>query len=299
MKRLRTVIVQDEAQAASAAPTYNLPLNPLSHLIFSFKFLNKVTEAFLPEILAKISKINIARVGQTQLDINMADLWALNCLLFGYEPILTNKVATDNATRILSVILPFGRKLFNPDECFPATPFGENKLTITTTATETTMDGVIFQIESEELLDATPAQFLKVTTLSKTPAAAGEMDVDLPIGNDLAGLLLWGTTIPTGIVWTATMDWVKLLRDNVEDNIAKANWECIHGDLLQKIGYLGDHGAAYGADLLSLYGLLDFDPARDDKFLFPTAGSSSIKLRVNAGDTNPFRVLPLELVKVA
>jgi hypothetical protein len=298
MKQRRTVIVQDEAQAAGAAPVYDLPINPLSHLIFSFKFLNKAAEVLLPEILAKISKINVSRAGQTVVDINLADLYAQNCLMFGKEPILTNKVATDNATRILTFIVPFGRRLFNPEECMPATQFGDFKLAVTTTSTETTMDGVIFQIEAVELIGAAPKKYMKLSTLSKTPAAAGEMDVDLPIGSELVQLLLWATTVPTGTAWTATMDWVKMLRDNVEDSIAKANWESLHGDLLQKIGYLGDHGAAYGADLLTLYGLVDFDPAEDGSILFQTAGASSIKLRVNAGDTNAFRVIPAELVKV-
>jgi hypothetical protein len=297
MKQRRTVVVQDEAQAAGAAPTYDLPINPLSHLILSFKFLNKAAEVGLAEVLAKISKINISRGGQTQLDINLADLWAKNCVMFGHEPIFTNKVATDNATRILTVIFPFGRRLFDPNECMPATPYGDFKLTITTTSTETTMDGVIFQIEAVELIGASPKQFLKMTTLSKTPAATGEMDVDIPIGNQLIEFLMWATTVPTGTAWTATMDWVKLLKDNIEEQIAKANWECLHGDLLQKVGYLGDHGAAYGADLLSLYGLLDFDPAGDSNLLIPTAGASSLKLRVNAGDTNPFRVVVSELAK--
>jgi len=297
VRQRRTVIVQDEAQAAAAAPIYDLPINPLSHLIFSFKFLNKGAEVGLAEVLAKISKINISRGGQTSMDINLADLWAKNCIMFGREPIFTNKVATDNATRILTIILPFGRRLFDGNECMPATPYGDFKLTITTTATETTMDGVIFQIEAVELLGVTPKQFLKMTTLSKTPAATGEMDVDIPIGNQLVDLLFWATTVPTGIVWTATMDWVKLLKDNIEEQIAKANWECLHGDLLQKVGYLGDHGAAYGADLLSLYALLDFDPVGDSGLLIPTSGASGMKLRVNAGDTNPFRVIVSELAK--
>lgn len=297
MKQRRTVVVEDQAQAAGAAPTFNLPINPLSHLIFSFKFLNKAAEVLLPEILAKISKINIARGGQTSMDINLADLWAMNCIIFGHEPILTNKVATDNATRILTVILPFGRRLFDPNECMPATPYGDFKLTITTTATETTMDGVIFNIEAVELIGASPRQFLKMTTLSKTPAATGEMDVDIPIGNEIVNLLLWATTVPTGTAWTATFDWVKLLRDNVEEQIAKTFWENLHGDLLKKIGYVGDHGAAYGADLLSLYGLVDFDPVGDSGLLIPTAGAADMTLRVNAGDVNPLRVIVSELVK--
>lgn len=297
MKQRRTVVVADKAQAAGASPTFDLPINPLSHLIFSFKFLNKAAEVLLPEVLAKISKINIARGGQTSLDMNLADLWAKNCLMFGREPILTNKSATDNATRILTVILPFGRRLFDPNECMPATPYGDFKLTITTTATETTMDGVIFLIEAVELIGASPRQFLKMTTLSKPSPVVGEMDVDIPIGNDLVDLLLWATTVPTTTAWTATMEWVKLLRDNVEEQIAKAFWESLHGDLLQKIGYVGDHGAAFGADLLSLYGLLDFDPVGDSGLLVSTAGAADMKLRVNAGDTNPFRVIVSELVK--
>lgn len=297
MKQRRTVIVEDKAQAAGAAPTYDLPINPLSHLIFSFKCLNKAAEVLLPEYLAKISKINIARGGQTSMDINLADLWAKNCIMFGHEPILTNKVATDNATRILTVILPFGRKLFDPGECMPATPYGDFKLTITTIATETTMDGVIFLIEAVELIGATPRQFLKMTTLSKTPSASGEMDIDVPIGNELVDFLFWATTVPTGTAWTATMEWVKLLRDNVEEQISKAFWENLHGDLLQKIGYVGDHGAAFGASQLSLYGLLDFDPTGDSSLLVPTAGAADMKLRVNAGDNNPLRVIVSELVK--
>lgn len=297
MKQRRTIVVSDKVQAAGAAPSFDLPINPLSHLIFSFKFLNKAAEVMLPEVLAKISKINIARGGQTSMDMNLADLWAKNVLMFGHEPIFTNKVATDNATRILTLILPFGRTLFDPKECMPATPYGDFKLTITTTATETTMDGVIFLIEAVELIGASPTQFLKMTTLSKTPPATGEMDVDIPIGNPLVDLLFWATTVPTSTAWTATMEWVKLLRDNIEEQIAKASWEGMHGDLLQKIGYLGDHGAAYGADLLSLYGLLDFDPVGDSGLLIPTAGAADMKLRVNAGDTNPFRVIVSELAK--
>lgn len=298
MKQRRTVIVEDKAQAAGAAPTFDLPINPLSHLIFSFKFLNKAAEVLLPEVLAKISKINIARAGVSSMDINLADLWAKNCQMFGHEPILTNKIVTDNATRILTVVLPFGRKLFDPNECMPATPYGDFKLTITTTATETTMDGVIFLIEAVELIGASPRQFLKMTTISKTPGATGEMDIDIPIGNELVDFLFWATTVPTAIAWTATMEWVKLLRDNVEEQISKAFWENLHGDLLNKIGYIGDHGAAYGADLLSLYGLLDFDPTGDGSLLMPTAGAADMKLRVNAGDQNPLRVIVSELAKV-
>lgn len=298
MKQLRSVLVPDEAITAGAVSTYDLPINPLSHIIFTLKCLNVTDEATLTEILARVDKVAITRLGQTAFDISFDDLFALDCILFGKMPILANRVATDNATRYLTLILPFGRELYNPDECYPKTSKGEFKMQVTLDSTETACDGVIYQVETVELPGASPKQHLKVTTISDTPAATGEMDVDLPIGNDLAGLMIWGTTVPTGTAWTCTIDWIKLLLDNVENEIAKAFWESLHGSLLDRVGYIGDFGAAFGNDLIHKFGLLDFDPRGDSKFLVPTKGLSSCKVRVNAGDTNPLRILPIELVKV-
>ncbi len=42
----------------------------------------------------------------------------------------------------------------------------------------------------------------------------------------------------------------------------------------------------------------DFDPLWDDEYLLNTVGASDIVARINAGDTNAIRVLPLELVGV-
>ena len=41
----------------------------------------------------------------------------------------------------------------------------------------------------------------------------------------------------------------------------------------------------------------DFDPNKDDSLLIKTVGLSALQLRINAGDTNALRVLPVELVK--
>lgn len=297
MRQLRSVLVADEAITADTVNTYDLPVNPLSHIIFTIKCLNVTDEATLAEILARISKITVSRLGQTQLDISGADLFAMNLVYFGHAPILANRIATDNATRYLTMILPFGRWLFNPSECYPKSSAGEVKLQITVSATETACDGVIFLIETVELIGASPSAWRKVTTLTKTPAATGEMDVDLPIGNDLAGILLFSTTVPATTAWTTTVDWVKLLRDNVEEQISKAYWESMHGDLLNRCGYHGDYSAAFGNDIIHKYALLDFDPLQDGSFLVKTSGSASMKLRVNAGDTNILRVLPYEIVK--
>lgn len=298
MKQIRSVLVPDESISAGAVSTYDLPVNALSHIIFTLKCLNVTDEATLAEILARIDKISITRLGQTQLDLSFADLWALNVVMFRGFPLLANRVATDNAVRHISLIIPFGRRLFDPTECHPKTTKGEFKMQITLDSTETACDGVIYQVETVELPGAAPKRYLKATTISDTPAATGEMDIELPRGNQLVNLLLWATTIPTTTAWTATIDWIKLLVDNVEAEYAKSFWESLHNDLQRRVN-VGDYiAAAAGADALANYSLMEFDPKGDDSFLVETKGLSSLKVRINAGDTNALRVIPIELVTV-
>lgn len=298
MDQLKTVLVDDESISASDVKTYDLPINPLSALVLTLKFLNATDEATLAEVLARLTKITISRMGQTVYDISGEDLYALNCVLFGKEPLLTNIVATDNATRTITLILPFGRKMYDPEECHPATRKGEFKLQITFSATETACDGLILLVETIELLGATPRKYMKVTTLSDSASAAGEEDLDLPIGNVLAKILLFSTTVHTGTAWTTTIDWIKLMRNNVEHQISKTKWEALHGELVRITGYVGDHGAAFGDDKIHKYGILEFSPNGDDRLLVDTKGASSMKLRLYAGDTNAYRAMPIELVSV-
>jgi hypothetical protein len=295
MQIIRSVLLQDEAQTAGTVKTLDLPVNPLSHIVFTFKCLNVTDEATLAEILARITKVEVLYKGAALLSLSGADLFALNCVLFGKVPILTNRVATDDATRAITMYIPLGRSIYNPAECFKATKKGELQLQITLSSTETACDGVIYQIETVELLGATPDKYMKVTTLSKTPAATGDVDFDLAIGNKLAGLLVFSTTVPTSTSWTTSADKLKFLIDNVEFMIASMNWESLHGNLLSRLGYFGGIGAAAGDDIVVKYGLIDFMPNGGDDFLVETSGKSSVRLRVTAGDTNIIRVLPIEL----
>jgi len=88
------------------------------------------------------------------------------------------------------------------------------------------------------------------------------------------------------------------LIDNEEVNYGKTNWESLHGNIFYRVGYLGDRSAAAGADELVNYGYMDFDPTWNDQFVVDTKGKSSVKIRYVAGDVQPIRVLPVELVAV-
>lgn len=298
MDRRRSMLVTDLTIAASDVKTFDLPVNPLGHIWLTLKGLNVTDECTLAEFLARLSKITVSIAGQSIYNLSGADLFAWNCIHQGREPIFANRIVTDNATRYLTMLIPFGRKLFDAAECHPATRKGEFQLKLEFSATETAVDGLILSVGTVELLDASPTRCLKLTTLTATPAATGDFDLELPIGNPLAGVLLWGTTVVTTTAWTNTIESLRLLIDNVEDQFAKALQEDLHGDLLTRCGYLGDRGAAAGDDQIVKYIYLDFSPDWKDDYLVETAGRSSVKLRIVAGDTNPLRVLPVELMSV-
>lgn len=295
MRFIHSAIAKDEAIAASTVTTYELPVNPISHLIFTIKGLQVTDQATRQDLLDRISKIEVLYQGAAVVSLDAQRLYALNMLLLHDQPFWANQIATDNATRWLSLIIPFGRKTFLPDECFHATHRGELLLQITTDADETEIDGLIFQIEAVELPEARPTHHLKYTTLLKTPTAVGEHDVDLPINNDYVSILLWGTTKPTGIVWTSSIDWVKLLANNEEYDYSISYWESLRGDMINRIGHRQAYDLVIDNDVIAHHAYMDFDPREDKNFLLETRGLSDLTLRINADVADAIRVLPVEL----
>jgi hypothetical protein len=296
MRFLRSVIVQDVTPAADGTLSYDLPVNPVSHLIFTIKCLNVTDEATIAQILALVTNVEVLHRGTSIVQMSAADLYALNFALLGNAPLALNMIATDNATRALSLIIPLARKLFDPTEGFPDSKAGELQLQATVDIATSDADGLILQVEAVEMLDAHPSRYLKSTTLTKTPAATGDCDLDLPIAHTLAGVILYSTTIPATTAWTTTIDRVKLLADNTERYYSNTNWESLHSDLINRCGDRPGHTTARGDDSIAHYALIDFCPGNRDDYLFDTKPLSALKLRITAGDTNVLRAIPLELV---
>jgi hypothetical protein len=239
-------------------------------------------------------------------------------MLLGYVPWINNRYGDDDDYTFFTFLIPLGRKLYSPMECFPKSTRGELLLQITYASSFTDIDGVSAQIETVELPEASPERFLRVTTLSVTPTAAGELDVELPIGNILAGVLFFGTTVPLADANTQTLTYGQLLIDNVRHYFSHTNFECwrqlaglryrpltAHGYHIHQLDgaayaqYMDTSVVKYRNDRSIQHLLWDFDPTRDDTFLLDTKGASDIVARLYAGDTNALRVLPCELVASA
>lgn len=317
MEFIHSVLAQNETVTAGTVITYDLPVNPLSFLLVTLRFQQNKADLQMDwdKVDAMIEKLEVLYKGSAIFSANGSDIEALDAMLMGYVPWIGNRYGDDDEYTFFTFLVPLGRRLYDPRECFPRSVRGELLLQITYESAFVEIDGVSAQIETIELPEAAPERFLRVTTLSVTPTAAGEMDVELPIGNTLAGVLFFGTTVPLADANVQTLTYSQLLIDNVRRYFSHTNFECwrqlsalrykppiAHGYHIHQLDgatyaqYMDTSVVKYRNDRSIQHLWWDFDPMRDGLYLLNTRGASDIVARVYAGDTSALRVLPCELV---
>jgi len=298
MEFIRSSLLKDYT-TATEVKKIDLPVNPLSHLIISMDGYNVTDEATLAEIIAFINKVTVTHLGKTVIDVQSEDLYAINTYLFRQKPILTAKIATDNQARCLSLIVPFGRKIFDPAECYPATRKGELTLSLDTTVPSASLDNSTLNIEAVELVGASPRQHLKLSELVvAAPGATGDNNIELPIGNKIIAVQIRMTTFPGASSHTYGVDMAKILVDNKEFGYSAARAHCLVGDNLFRINNQPGDIAAQGAIIPPNIVWLDYDPLGDGNFLLETAGKSSVKIRMTMGVNEATTLVVVELVAV-
>jgi len=316
---IHSVLAQNEAVTANTQISYDLPVNPLSFILFTLKFTQDKANVQLDwdNVDAMVSRFEVLFQGQAIIRMNGSDAEALGNMLYGYEPWITNRYGDDNDYNFFTFLIPMTRFLYSPKEAFPRSTRGQLILQVTYAASFTDIDNVYAQIETVELPDASPEKFLKCTTLSITPTAAGEMDVELPIGNELAAVLFFGTTVPLADANTQTLTYGQMLANNANKYFTQTNFECwrqlaalrhkppiAHGYHIHQLDedayaqYMDTSVVKYRNDRSIQHLMWDFDPTRDGEYLFNTEGLSQLIARIYAGDTNAIRILPVELIKV-
>jgi len=314
---IRSVVAQEETITASAVATYDLPVNPLSFIQYVLRWQDGAavgnTADPIADALSFISKLEVLFRGQAIMSMSAADLWFMMTAITGWRPSIMNLVDAATERHYLSMIIPFSRIPYDPMQAFPASRRGELQLQVTSTAAVGTVDTPAHIIETVELVDAMPNSFLKCTTISKTPSAAGEHDVDLPIGNQILGAGLFATQVPTGVVTSRDIGEIRLLIDNIEQKYAKSNWEAFQQEQPMRRGLdfmtnRHTHAQAANTDVVTgmqllgiigaaRYAWLEFDPLWDGKYALQTRGRSRVNFRINAETTfTAIRVMPVELI---
>lgn len=314
---IHSVVAQDVPVVAGTVVPYDLPVNPLSHILITLRYNRTAAAAAALPLFANtlnmISKIEVLYKGSAIYSMSGYDCVAAGIYVAGFESWGVNYggIATEECS--FTFCVPLGRVLYNPRECFPRSTRGELILQITYAAAFTDITDVEEQIETVELPDATPDRFLRMTTLSATLVAAGENDIDLPIGNLITDLVLYGGEIPEGVAHLATLGYLQVLVDNVRRFYSHTNYETHHnmaGRMRPAPGYWGGHThytttttisneVMPDDHILACYSHLPFDVLKDGQYALQTAGKSDVTLRigVDAGVAGlAVRVIPCELV---
>src|SRR3990170_258932 len=315
----QSILAANQAVAADGVQVFDLPVGPLSGLLIHLNPLQEsgtiTTHRFLEALFSAIDNINVTFRGSSVIALNGVDAAVLALLWHRFTIWQSNAVETNNERR--SVVLPimFGRSAFHVKECFPATKKGELQMSITWDIADTGFDGLRFSIETIELPGATPDFVQKVTTLARTFTATGQNEIDLPIGNFLRGVLMFGTTAFAGATPAPSLGRIELLKDNLQQFVSASDFEVMRGALgLKGIPFPPDFrhvhsvdaaGSAredtlepeVGASIDDNYALVDLDPLHDDSFGMETEGASRVHLRIEAETADAVRFIPIERVK--
>ncbi len=315
-----SVVVPNETITAGTSPSYDLPVAPLSHCLLTIKFAQDQanTQLTFANIAAMISKLEVLYKGSAVCSLNGIDLLAAGILLCNFESWGLNMTGADNELVSFTYLVPFGRELYSPVEAYPRTARGELVLQVTWASSFTQIDGASLQCEAVELPDSSPERFLKLTSSAVTPSATGEFDVELPIGNAISDVILWGTTIPSGSTATTTIQTISIRKNNSEYMYSKSYFETLHnmaGRLRAAPGYWGSHIHQYDDSTYAQYQdtgapkpsnhilgnhlLVPFDVRRDGVHMLRTEDATGLDIRIDAGDTNAVRVIPCEIVSIS
>lgn len=316
---LRTVLVQNRAEAADRTFQEDLPVNPLAMILVTVRA-QAAGAAADPDPSAYFSMVpdlGVTFRGQDVVRGSLFDLAVLNGCVAHRVPYGAMVTGADNSFFQYTVPICFGRRPFSGMEAFPSTRRGDLVLQATVDVAVSAFDTLLLQIESVELLGAKPEAFLKYTTSNTTFASTGQESVRLPIGNPLLGALLFGTTFPGLAARTATWEQLRVKIDNVEAGYARANWDSLHGELRSRVGNFTNffdphrHWVVVDdtvdvetgtpdreGDDIEGYGYLDFDPNEDGEYMIDTAGRADVVIQRDSGTADAGRVLPVELVRV-
>ncbi len=295
---IRANILDAHTMATEVVP-YDLPVTPISHLVITMEGHCITDEATIAELLAFINSVAVLHTGIQIINLESEDLAALNLYLFGTGGLSNNPHFGTTTYLAYSIIVPFGRTLFNPEECFPATRRGEFQLVLNTTIPTGSWQGGLISVSAISLPDATPTRHLKATLLSiAAPGATGENDVILPIGNDLLACLIGMTSMGGDADELWGVDDARVLFDNRELKIVSSKAPELAGEMMTRVAGTVRAIPAQADIIPAKYLWMDFDPTRDGAYMIDTRAAARLKLRLNMGVDEALNITPVELVTV-
>lgn len=295
MVYLHELTVTERAFAAGVNGPFDLPVNPVSFLLLHVRGDAGVSAPDFQQLLGTIVSLTVSFKGTTIIQGSGQDLARLVSHVWGMSPNIEGFNAVSPALVSFTLTIPFGRKPFWKNEAFPATRRGEFTITIERQVTPVNLSNLQFALESVQLLEAEPTQFLKMVSLTRQ-ISSGDPDFELPIGNPFVGIQVFSPVAMANAPISETLRRVRLLLDNVEFNIGDSAFDVMRQVGMFRGGDFNDYSAITSRHRNYMY--LEFDPLKDDEFMVPTEGRASVRLRFTSDVAGSPRVIPVEMVKL-
>lgn len=312
-------VINQEVESASLFKTYDLGVHGLSFLVFEFAGVQAANNApaLFEDLALMLDVITVAYNGQAILSGKAQDLMRLGAIITGVSPDYNSEDQAASANASLTWVLPFGRRLFDPNEGFPQATRGSLVLQTTAAASFGSISGPKVSIHQVEIPQAKFKRFNKATLRTSTPTSTGSNDVPLPIGNYLRGVMTRHTTrYRTPNLPGTVKSW--LLRVDNAERYYTGGQQFLQQMLgikraqpdpsTYRAAKMSDIAAAYTQfqrtnqenvntlELMASYGYLDLDYTKDDTFSLNTKGVSDLQLRGDFNLAENVRVYPYESV---
>lgn len=319
MEFIQSILSHNVPVVLGTVVTHDLPVNPLSHIMLTIKCarLDRAATDSPPfmSLPALLDRIEVLYKGSAVYSLSGIDCFATSLFVNGFESWGVNAEDIEDGEWSITLLVPMTRTLYSPIECFPPSTRGELILQLTYAAASAEWDNIRMQIETVELLGASPTQFIKQTTLSAAPTTNVPLDIPLPIGNNISDIVIWQHQIQVTTSDVAAIGQMEILVDNINKFYPESFKETIQnmsGRLRAAPGYWGSHihktyvtpvvagdptGIVIAMDhVIACYLHMPFDIFRNGEYALVTAGASAVLLRLQITAFGAIRIIPVEVV---
>jgi len=314
MRYIHSQLCNDIEVVAGQTQSYDLPINPVTMILLTMRWQQDKTGPYsysqIDQLLGIISKIDVTYKGRTLYSASGQDAVMLSRMLSGAEPVLHNAIDSDNAIRMCTIPIALTPYIYSPDWASPASKRGELQLQITCSTPPNIIMSPTYSAEVIELEGAEPKYYMQCTPHAVLPSATGMIDIDLPIGNDLCGVMLRAAKVPDATDDLCSITSAALLVDNREEYISYASWAALRTHAQMRAPEmqgntrhqhaLGDvvAGSMTTETILAPsythhYGYIDLMPSGIEDYILPTAGHSRVHLAIDCGDTSQIIAYPI------
>lgn len=308
--------LNDSLASVAGVLTYQMPVNPVSAVLLEIEAGLSSGDAVdnLVVFLGKISSLNFNYFGTRIWSLLATDLYRVAKALGVWSNKQQISGQAFNSRRSMVLCLPFGRRLFDPTECFPAVKQGATSLDINFTADPALYSSYTINCHPIQLPGAAPGRFLRCNSATWTPAAVGGQLYDLPRTATCLGVgITQGHSIPQSAA--SSFDFLELLINDQQawyNNIEARTMRAMAGRRMTQgtDGEIHVHNAAPGSayvqnalsngqldstDVAELFTWLELDPTGDGTYAVDATALSAFQLSVDITTAEALNVLPVML----